>query len=142
MKIPSPTGLSSIGEMINYGKSLTINQETLGFPVKIKTSFYDNIILNYDTMYSDYLEQLQDYLIDYTMSDQEYIKYKYQPKLFCYDKYGIMDVTYLLLRLNNMSSTLEFTKKKIKIFDEQLFEMLLEIQIMESDKYKYAKSKL
>lgn len=142
MKMPSPTGLSSISDMIEYGKSLSISQETLAFPVKIQTGFYDYIIMNYETMYSEYLDQIQDYLVDYIMTDQEYIKYKYQPKLFCYEKYGVMDVAYLLLRINDMSSTLEFTKKKIKVFDERLFDILLEIQIMEDDKYKYCKSKL
>lgn len=142
MKISSPTGLSSMSEMIEYGKSLSISQDALAFPVKIQTSLYDNIIINYETMYSGYLEQLQEYLVEYTMSDQEYIKYKYQPKLFCYDKYGIMDVAYILLRVNQMSSTLEFTKKKIKIFNENFFDMLLEIQILEDEKYKYMSSKL
>lgn len=142
MRMPSPKGLSSISDMIEYGKTLSINQETLSFPVKIQTSFYDHIILNYETMYSDYLEQLQEYLVYYTMTDQEYIKYKYQPKLFCYEKYGVMDVAYILLRVNNMSSTLEFTKKKIKIFTEEFFDILLEIQIMEEEKYKYHKSKI
>ena len=142
MKIPSPNGLSTINDIIEYGKSLTISQETLAFPVKIKTKSNNHIILNYETIYTDYLDQLQEYLSDYTMSDEEFIRYKYQPKLFCYEKYGTMDVAYLLLRLNNMGSNIEFKKKKIKIFDERLFDILLEIQIMEDDKYKYKKSKL
>ena len=142
MKIPSPNGLSTINDIIEYGKSLTISQETLAFPVKIKTKSNNHIILNYETIYTDYLDQLQEYLSDYTMTDGEFIRYKYQPKLFCYEKYGTMDVAYLLLRLNNMGSNIEFKKKKIKIFDERLFDILLEIQIMEDDKYKYKKSKL
>ena len=45
MKIPSPNGLSTINDIIEYGKSLTISQETLAFPVKIKTKSNNHIIL-------------------------------------------------------------------------------------------------
>lgn len=142
MRLPSPVGLSDIKEYIDYGKDLQISQDTMNFKTKFDPDLYNTIVMNYDNIYDEYLEQLQGIIRTYTMSDVEFIKYRYQPKLFCLDIYGYMDISYLILRINNMTSALQFNKKNIYIFSEEIFEYLNEILTLEEPNIIFNKSQV
>lgn len=69
----------------------------------------------YNIFRDRYYGLIINYTESYTMSDSDFIKYKYRPKLLSADLYNSIDYWYILLMVNNMSSILEFTKKNIKV---------------------------
>ena len=76
----------------------------------------DNIKYNTYNVASDYLDEIiSEYCVNVELSDDQLSKYKYRPKLLCYDVYGSQEIYYLILILNDICSVKDFTKKKIKL---------------------------
>ena len=68
------------------------------------------------------------------MSDTEYEKYVYKPKLLCVELYDNIDLAPLILRMNNMLSVLEFNRKDIKLFKTSVIQYLNEIINLEKER--------
>lgn len=66
-----------------------------------------------------------------TLTDDQMRRYRYNPKLLCFDLYGTVELWGLLLKVNNMTSATEFTKSKIKIFTSEIFSVLNDIFVLE-----------
>lgn len=49
--------------------------------------------------------------------EDDYIKYKYRPKELSKVLYGTEELYFILLKLNNISSEIEFTKRRIFVAD-------------------------
>jgi hypothetical protein len=64
---------------------------------------------------SDYIDELRDdeYCLSVELTDEQLTKYKYRPKLLCYDIYGNTELYFIILLINDMYSTKQFTKKKL-----------------------------
>ena len=82
-------------------------------------SFIDqigNIKYNIHNVASDYIDEIiSNYCVDVELSDDYLAKYKYRPKLLCYDIYGSQELYYLILIINDICSVKDFTKKKLKL---------------------------
>ena len=92
-----------------------------------------NLIVNYTSLLNNYMDYIKDITTQVTMSETELIKYKYNPKLLCYDLYGTVELWGLLLKVNNMTSVLDFKTNKINVFSHQIFSLLNEIFILEKN---------
>ena len=76
----------------------------------------DNIKYSTYNVVSDYIDEMRDkYTTEIELTDEELTKYKYRPKLLCYDIYGAQELYYIILIINDICSIKEFTKKKIKL---------------------------
>ena len=76
----------------------------------------DNIKYNIYNVASDYIDEIiNNYCVDVELDDEQMAKYKYRPKLLCYDIYGSQELYYLILILNDICSTKQFIKKKLKL---------------------------
>ena len=87
-----------------------------------KESFLN--IISYNIL-DDYLDELK--LISKTveLSDTEYIKYLYKPRILAYDIYGDPELFFVILKLNNLCSSKEFNLKKLKLIPKNtLLEVL------------------
>ena len=78
-------------------------------------SFIDrinNIRYNTHNVTSDYIDELrEEYCVRVALSDAQFEIYKYRPKLLCYDIYGNTELAFIILIINDICSTKEFTKK-------------------------------
>lgn len=85
----------------------------------INTSFLERIGHIKQSIYNivdDYLDDLiNDFSVKVELSDAELARYKYKPKLLCYDIYGSQEVYFILLLLNDMYSVKQFNKKNLKM---------------------------
>lgn len=73
-----------------------------------------NIEFNCYNVVSDYLHELRnEYCVKVTLSDKEMMKYKYRPKLLCYDIYGNGELAFIILLINDMINVKDFTKKEL-----------------------------
>ena len=71
----------------------------------------DNIEYDIYNVMSDYIDEIKDnYCLQITLNKDQMSKYKYRPKLLCYDIYGSTELYFLILLINDMSSCKQFTK--------------------------------
>lgn len=74
----------------------------------------DNIKYNIYNVASDYIDEIiTNYCVNVELTDDNLSKYKYRPKLLCYDLYGSQELYYLILIINDICSVKDFTKNKL-----------------------------
>ena len=80
-------------------------------------SFIDrngNIDYNTYNVVRDYIDELRDeYCKTVILTDEQVFKYKYKPKLLCFDIYGNGELAFLILLINDMYNAKQFTKNKL-----------------------------
>lgn len=72
--------------------------------------------IEYDTynVLSDYIDEIKDeYCVSVKLTNDEMSKYKYRPKLLCFDIYGNTELAFIILIINDMSSVKQFTKSTL-----------------------------
>ena len=65
------------------------------------------------------------YLKTVQLTDDEFIKYKYRPKILAYDIYGTTDLDFVILAINRISTPKDFVYKKIKMISKRHLNELL-----------------
>lgn len=120
-------GLSSVEDFINYGKNLSLSSESL----YLKNRIDNNIIMRTKFVLDEYWDFITPYIVNRKLTEKEMHKYKYRPRTLCYDLYGNGELCTAILRLNNMTSALEFTKNNIKIFNSDIMQFIKEVLTLE-----------
>jgi len=103
----------TLEDFINKGKSSNIlKYSDLLFYEKTK----NGLLPSYNVL-NNYINIIRNDSITVTVSltDEEYLKYRYKPRLLCYNIYGTQDIYYLILLLNNICNVKEFNMRKIKV---------------------------
>jgi len=113
----------TLEDFINKGKSSNIlKYSDLLFYEKTK----NGLLPSYNVL-NNYINIIRNDSITVTVSltDEEYLKYRYKPRLLCYNIYGTQDIYYLILLLNNICNVKEFNMRKIKVIRIKKMEKLL-----------------
>lgn len=126
---------STIKETIELGKELEISSNKLHYKKIITNSNNENFIFSISGIFDKYYELMKERTMIIELSDSEYRKYIYKPKLLSLDLYGTTELDFLLLRLNNMTSCIYFNKQTLKVFDKDITTLLNEIMIHENNNY-------
>lgn len=92
-----------------------------------------HIIMNTISIPNKYIFFIQDATHVIELDDRDYDNYRFQPKKFCLDKWGDVELWSLLLKVNNMLSVTDFDSRRIRIFNPDIFEILNEMLILEQD---------
>ena len=119
--IDKPYKSYTVEEFVQYQGVSKLNYED--YCLHEKESFLN--IISYNIL-DDYLDELK--LISKTveLSDTEYIKYLYKPRILAYDIYGDPELFFIILKLNNLCSSKEFNLKKLKLIPKNtLLEVLI-----------------
>jgi len=130
-----PTRISNLQDLIEYGKNLNISHGKLHYQSTFDTSD-STIILNHISILDKYNDYLKKIIVNVTLTDDEYFKYRFQPKRLSYDIYGTTELWSLILKINNMVSAIQFTELKIKLFTQDIFDVINEILILEDSEIK------
>lgn len=63
---------------------------------------------------SDYIyEIIDEYCVTVILSEDDYQKYKYRPKLLCHDIYGNSELAFVIMLINDIYDQKQFTKKQL-----------------------------
>lgn len=131
IQILDPDKTSTVEEFINAGISdeMTYNN----FSILFRSSQQDNIILSANNIIYDYMDEIKPYIVNVSLSEEEYIKYRYKPKLFAYDIYGSTELFFVVMAVNGIYDIKDFNRRNIKaLYKKQLFELLNQIYNAES----------
>ena len=126
---------STIQGIIEEGLELKMTIKDLCFKEVMTNSSGEMFIINMYNLYEKYYELLLEQSTVVVLSDEEYRKYRFQPKLLALDLYGNKDIYYLLLRANHIYSVINFDFKELRVFKPSIVSLLNEIMVMESEDY-------
>lgn len=97
-----------------------------------KINYNNELVLTDENCLYRYRGLLQQYTIKYRIPE----KYYYKPELVSLEVYGTVDLWYLILWMNPISSVMEFNKPVINIFDPSKFHIINEIIEKEKESIK------
>lgn len=121
-----PEKKANIDEYIRAGQKLSFSHEN----AMLKYKLDDTTVVPMRGMLHKFHGALNDYIIDYELTDKELDKYRCQPKLLCREIYGTPELWADILFINNMTSCTEFTKKKIKLYSTLIIDAVSEILML------------
>ena len=101
----------------------------------IKTN--KKIIVNFNNLILKYMPELKDLKQKIELSDTEYAKYKYNPKLLSFDLYGTTELWFMILELNELYSVTQFDSKTIYLFKSNIVDKMIRILNLETEVKNY-----
>jgi len=107
----SPAKTSTLEEFIALSSKTIISYRNLSFVERIDDQ-REFAIWN---VISDYERELKALSTDVELSDEEYRRYAYNPKVLAYDIYGSTELFFIILAINGICTAKEFSDKKIKL---------------------------
>lgn len=128
----NPLTAATVKSWSETGKSLDYSHGRFHFKAAVESSS-GKAIVNHINVFDRYFQYFSLVTEPYTLTDAEVLIYQYQPKKFCMDKYGTTELWSLLLRLNNMTSSVQFNRANIKSFTPDVTTLIQEIMILEED---------
>lgn len=126
---------STIQDIISAGKELKICNRELSLKSVVTNSANEKFIVNTANLFEKYYEILLNNTVIVVLTDEEYLKYRFKPKVLSYDLYGTKELHYMLLRLNHVYSVVNFDFKELRVFNTNILNLLNEIMILENENY-------
>ena len=99
------TNKSTINAIISEGKHLKMTMADLSFKEVLYNSSSEKFVVNMTNIFEKYYELLLESVYTVELTEEEYMKYKFNPKLLAQDIYGNKELAFLILRVNYMSFT-------------------------------------
>ena len=127
---------STIQEYITQYKS----EEIVSHAFFLKQVFSSNgkkMLVNYNNLILKYMPELKSLKVKVTLTDEEYAKYRYNPKRLSYDIYGTTELWFMILELNELRSISEFNLRTIYLFDTSIVSKVIRILNLEIDSKNY-----
>lgn len=126
---------STIQEIIEAGKRAALTTDELSLKTIVTNSSDEKFIINLTPVFEKYYELLTDYAVTVRLTEEEYLRYRFKPRLLSKDLYGTYDLHYLLLKLNHITSVIYFDYTELRVFTPEIVSLLNEIKILEFDNY-------
>lgn len=126
---------STIKSVIEAGKELKLTGNDLHFKHVFKNTKNENIVVIMNAIFERYYNLMLDHSVLVTLTDDDYFKYRFKPRVMSTDLYGTPELHFLLLRLNHMVSVTQFDVKELRVFSPDIVNILNEITIHEYDNY-------
>lgn len=123
-----PDNVSQLDEWIEAGKDLDISHESLCLKVR-----EGDLITPFQTLICRYYYALVPFIVEKTLTQEEYIKYKNNPKLLSQDLYETPELWSAILYINNCVSIADFKKEKIKVFEANIISKLEELLVLSEE---------
>ena len=117
----------------SYVKSASLSYDK--FYLKSILTFKNgkSIIANSTSLLNKYFDVVMQNITPVTLTDKHFLRYQFQPRLYSYEQLGSVELWALLLKINNMSTSLEFNRKTFNIPKQgTMIPLLNEILIRES----------
>ena len=124
---------STIQDVISAGKELKLCNRELSLKSVLTNSNDEKFIINITNVFEQYYEILLENTVIVTLTDEEYLKYRFKPKVLSFDLYGTVELHYLLLRLNHVYSVINFDFTELRVFNTNIIDLLNEILVLEND---------
>lgn len=126
---------STIRDIIDYGLEEKMTVRELSLKETVTNSAGELFVVNLFNLFEKYYELLLDNTVIAALSEEEYKKYRFNPRLLSQDLYGTRELHFMLLRLNYVYSVTEFDFTEVRVFKSNITSLLNEIMVLESENY-------
>lgn len=126
---------STIQSIINEGKNLKIINRELSLKEIIVNSIGEKFVVNMYNLYEKYYDLLLEHTARVILSEEEQMRYRFNPRLLSKDLYGTIELHYMLLRLNHVYSIINFDFTEVTVFKPSVITLLNEIMVIESENF-------
>lgn len=99
----------TLSEFIKAGKMNTIDYDAFSY----KESASNGTEVSVLNVVNDYMPEIKDYAVRVQLSTEEYLKYRYKPKLLCRDVYGNGEVYYVIMLINGRIDVKDFDTSEL-----------------------------
>ena len=108
------TKYKTVNEFISLGEKTAVSYDNTSFkePLKDISFTIHNIIY-------DYVNELKTFAYTVTLSDKEFLRYKYKPKLLANDLYGNGEYYFIILAINGIADVKNFDQKTLLLLKKE-----------------------
>ncbi len=123
--------ITTLDQLLNSSSRYDINKITY-------YTLIDDLVIPETTVFDVYMRYIEDYIGEFKVSDKQREYYKFKPDLLANDIYGTSELSWLVLRLNDIDCASRFKiKRKIKLISpDNLDELYDSIIAKAGDKLK------
>lgn len=126
---------STIKSIIDAGLELKMTNKDLSFKEVITNSAGEKFVVNMFNLFEKYYELLLEHATIAVLGEEEYKRYRFNPRLLSQDLYGTQELHFMLLRLNHVYSIINFDFEEVRVFKPTVLATLNEIMVLESEDY-------
>lgn len=121
-------------DLIEKSKLMEVSYRNLHNYVIIRDKVTEERIRTpFTSIINKYRDFLSDIIYEVTLTDVEYMRYRYAPKTLSQDLYGTTEYWFIIMELNNCITVANFNSKVLKIYEpEGLNAIINEIMILEN----------
>ena len=117
----------TVEDFIELGKEIDdIQYSKFAILAKASADVANPILYATHNLIYDYEDEFKNATLTIDMTDAEYNKYRFKPKLLSYDVYGSTEIFFVVLFINGMCSIKDFDRKTIKLIKKDTMIRLLE----------------
>ena len=131
----------TIQQQVAQGNALAISNANINYH-KVLAADGDKVVINFESLLTQYRYFLKKHIVILTLTDDQYLNYRFKPKSLSYDLYGTIEMASMLLSINNVVSVSEFDFKKVKVFDSGIKDFINEVLNKEKAKITANKSEV
>ncbi|MMZ42079.1 hypothetical protein D1872_35960 [compost metagenome] len=131
----NPMQTATIDSLVKFGKNLEYSHDKLHVKSKFDSGD-DTIILNYSSILDSYYYLIKKNTHIKTLTNKEQRLFRFQPKRLSIELYETPELWSSILRINNLTSATQFDLVDVRVFDDNIFDILDEINILESKNMK------
>lgn len=113
MALPQDT--TTIEALVQAGKTVIAKYQNFSY---LEQASNGTIVVIKNVIW-DYIDELKNASVMVRLSDSEFYKYKYRPKLLCFDVYGNTELDFVIMALNNIADVTEFNSQSFRMLKVQ-----------------------
>lgn len=113
MALPQDT--TTIEALVQAGKTVIAKYQNFSYLEQAS----NGTIVAIKNVIWDYIDELKNASVMVRLSDSEFYKYKYRPKLLCFDVYGNTELDFVIMALNNIADVTEFNSQSFRMLKVQ-----------------------
>lgn len=95
------------------------------------------LLMNFENLIIKYMPELKEMKVKVSLSNEEYSRYKFNPKLLSFDIYGTTELWFLILEANELHTISQFDFKTIYLFRADIVEKAARILNLEVSNKNY-----
>lgn len=133
---------STIKDYISKYNSEEVTFAALFFKQLFEPNKGTNMIVNSESLVLKYYDELKANKIKIELSESEYMRYRFNPKIMSYDLYGTTELWFLIIDANQLHSSIEFDLKVVYLYDVSILNKISKIVNLEKEFKDYNEQEL
>lgn len=111
----------TLNDFIKAGKMTTVDYDNFSYKDLVSNGTEVSIL----NVVNDYMREIKEQAVTVKLSAEEYLKYRYKPKLLCRDVYGNGELYYVIMLLNGRIDVKDFDRDTLLMLRVESMNTLL-----------------